>query len=332
MAVELGVTQGPANITQHEMILASPGEPVPAEPSSASQNCHTKSWSLDLKRAYIGAFVISILKPSKLINKQYLNECAASLVADPQYPSDETLLHVVRSLQISELTSDLFDHGSKEKLCGFNDEQVQIFVNTLSRQLEESKAALPPSLRSLGYIVRQFYIGRAYIHEVGLYGNIQGQPLSLTRMSIICECLSSASRYLSHVLDCSLEHMADWTCSDWRSINFIVMLSTKCSIILNSNPSWATSDTSQRAAWLDKCIDTLCSRLNEFQSLAPAGLNYYEGNHFEKLISNWKDVKAYHQRWIRGISLSEAAPTDSEYSDIFSISSFWGFQGQGIDV
>ncbi|OAL18055.1 hypothetical protein AYO22_11071 [Fonsecaea multimorphosa] len=338
MAAELGIPQKSVNPTQHEMILASPGEPVPAEPASASQNYHTNSWSLEAKRAYIGAFVISILKPSRLINKQYLDECAASLAADSQYPSDETLVHVVRSLQITELTSDLFDHGSKEKSCGFNDEQVQVFVNTLSRHLEDSKAALPPSVQSLGqcsslcdlegekltggptigYVVRQFYIGCAYIHEVGLYGHMQGQHLSFTRVSIIYECFSSASSYLSHVLDFSLETMADWTCLDWRSVNFTVMLSTKCSIILNSNPSWATSDTSRRAALLDKYIDTLCSRLNEFQSLAPTGLYNHKGNHFAKLVSDWKNVKAYHQKWLQGVSLSGEAPTDPEYSHIFT--------------
>ena len=81
---------------------------------------------------------------------QYLADCASSLAADPQYPSDPTLIHTVQSLRIAEETTYTFDHGSKEKVGELTDEKIQILVRTLSRETEDWRASLPPGAFGIG--------------------------------------------------------------------------------------------------------------------------------------------------------------------------------------
>jgi hypothetical protein len=82
--------------------------------------------------------------------------------------------------------------------------------------------------------------------------------------------------------------MADWTSLDWRALNFAIMLSTKSSIILDS--AYASAEASQRAAWLGKCLDTLCLRAQELNRLKGEECSY-----FNKLAQDWANVKSYYQ-------------------------------------
>jgi hypothetical protein len=74
---------------------------------------------------------------------QYLEDCAKSLAADPQHPSDITYIHMIRSLRLAEETTHTFDHGSKEKISELSDEKIQILVRTLDRQIEDWRESIP---------------------------------------------------------------------------------------------------------------------------------------------------------------------------------------------
>src|ERR1700761_887250 len=74
-----------------------------------------------------------------------------------------------------------------------------------------------------GRIQRAYYSSRGYMHEVGLYGLLQGQTPSVIRVSILYECFNSIMKYLSCVLENALDEMGDWTSLDWRSLNFAIM-------------------------------------------------------------------------------------------------------------
>ena len=141
-------------------------------------------------------------------------------------------------------------------------------------------------------VKRSYYSNRAYIHEVGLYGLLQGQAPSVTRISIVYECFSATMKYLSGLLENAFDEMADWTSLDWRSINFAIMLSTKSAVILDS--AYVSAETSQRAAWLGKCLDTFCLRAQELHRMRGDECSY-----FQKLAHEWANVKLYHQNCIQ---------------------------------
>ncbi|KIX09385.1 uncharacterized protein Z518_00464 [Rhinocladiella mackenziei CBS 650.93] len=284
LAVELGITQRPMSITQHDIIVNAGAGPPPTNEAMSS-----KFWCYEARRALAGAYIISIFcyytfrKLSPLTYTQYIDDCAASLAADPQYASDATIIHQVRSFHIAEQTTDVFDQDSKEKFGDLNDEKVQILVKTLAKNLDDWRAALPVGTSENENARHQqwYFAGRAYIHEVGLYGLLQGQTPSVTRISIIYECFVSAMKYLSEVLELTLDDMADWTSLDWRALNFCIMLCTKSSIILDATTfgsGGAGPEASQRAAWLYKCLDTLCMRTRELRRLVTTCHNPVNNN------------------------------------------------------
>ncbi len=242
----------------------------------------------------------------------YLDDCAASLASDPQHFSDSTLVYMTRSLYISQQTTYTFDHGSKEMIGELSDEKIQILVKALAKQMEEWRTSLPPGTFEIGRhcqfpctckkfnsphigtgrLQRAYYSNRGYLHEVGLYGLLQGQTPSVTRISILYECFNAIMKYLSCVIENSLDDMIDWTSLDWRSLNFGIMLSTKSSIILDS--AYVSTEASQRANWLGKCLDTLCLRAEEIHRLKGDKCSY-----FQKLAHEWANIKTYHQNCIQ---------------------------------
>lgn len=166
LAVELGITQRPMNITQHDMIVSS------GSAFSQNETASSQFWSYEARRAFVGANTISTLyvctdrvrefetalltiylsclllfrKPSTLVYTQYLDDCASSLATDPQYPCDEKLVYMVRQLHFAEQITHAFDQGSREKIRELSDDRINLVVKTLSRQLADWKASLPLSL------------------------------------------------------------------------------------------------------------------------------------------------------------------------------------------
>ncbi|EXJ80913.1 hypothetical protein A1O3_07201 [Capronia epimyces CBS 606.96] len=307
LAIELGITQRPTNMNQHDMIVGSA-----SAFSQTNETVSSKFWSYEARRAYVGTYQISTFclllfrKPVLLAHTQYLDECASSLAADPQYPSDATLIHQVGSMRLAEQVSVSFDHGSRERVGELSDDKVQLLVKTLVKHLNDYKASLSMGGAQNGPLSRLCHMSRAYIHEVGLYGLLQGQTPSATRISIIYECYTSSMRFLSDVLDLSLDDMADWTSMDWRYLNLAVMLCTKSSIILDS--AQCATEASQGAAWLYKCLDTLCVRVKELhrQSGAPPA----QDHGLKRMAGEWSAIKVYHQTCIHR-NLSQTGPTSA---------------------
>ena len=79
-----------------------------------------------------------------LPRSRYLEECAESLAADPQYPTDALLGPWVKVITLGEEVFETFDHGSRERVGELNDDKIQLLVTTLVRKLDEMEATLPP--------------------------------------------------------------------------------------------------------------------------------------------------------------------------------------------
>ncbi|KAK5239132.1 hypothetical protein LTR40_014815, partial [Exophiala xenobiotica] len=111
---------------------------------------------------------------------------------------------------------------------------------------------------------------------------------------------------LSDILELSLDDMSEWGVMDWRQLNLAVMLCTKSSIILDSTYDGGV-ESSQRASWLAKCLDTLCQRARELHGMAMTGAGAgassspeQDKDHFLKRIANeWSNVKIYHQTCVQ---------------------------------
>ena len=157
---------------------------------------------------------------------------------------------------------------------------------------------------------------KAYIHEVGLYNLLQGQAPSIARIEIIVECFTAAKEYLTSVLDVRLSEMTEWTCLDWRTLNFAVMVSSRAATILDS--FCYSNDSIPRAAWIDHCFDSLSNRIRMLRSMMTSNQDHY----FECVAAGWLHAKLYYHQGVNQAlaQASNAAPqSDAEVTDpVFS--------------
>ncbi|KIW20641.1 hypothetical protein PV08_01218 [Exophiala spinifera] len=301
MAMELGITQSPLTVTQHEVLMNSNS----IYPQS-NEGTPSKFWNFEARRAFIATFIISTFccftfrKSNLLPQTPYLHECAKSLAADPQYPSDMLLAPWIKTMALAEQVTQTFDHGSRERVGELNDERTQLLVTTLSKQVEELRANLPPKSPDTAIMYNQCQCIIAFIHEVGLYGLSLGKTPSVTRIALIYECHTASMKVLSENVELSLEEMSQWGVMEWRQLNLCVMLSARSSIILDS--TCYTVESSHRATWLQKCLDTLCQRINELHLMSVGGSSSQaqkQDHFFKRIATDWTNIKTCYQNCVQ---------------------------------
>ena len=168
MALELGINERPSEMTQHQMIIQSAVSQE--KPRGLYQRAHgimklgERMWvhilcrhskRLNSKSGLCFAkndYSCSLLfrKPSPLAYTPYLHECANSISVNPHQPSDATMIHYLLVLRSSDDVTKSFDHGSSAKMQAMPDERIQVLLKALSRQFNDWKNALPPSVLNEG--------------------------------------------------------------------------------------------------------------------------------------------------------------------------------------
>lgn len=164
LAMELGIGERPTEMTQHQMIMQ--GSALSRDSSIAFRE---GGLSHELKRAYAGAYLVSIqwvsdhvvihwlthVSCSLLFRKQcslpytsYLQECATTLRVNPQFPSDIMIIHKLEQMRLCDDVTKSFDHGSCEIMREISDGRMQVLIRGLTRQLEEWEAKLPQEARA----------------------------------------------------------------------------------------------------------------------------------------------------------------------------------------
>jgi hypothetical protein len=146
----------------------------------------------------------------------------------------------------------------------------------------------------------------AYIHEVGLYGTLQGQPPSATRIGIMFECLASIRQYISNVLTISTEAMSHWTAMHWRALNYSIMLTARISVTLNS--AEPNTESSMRLDRIITCLDELIMRTRSIHEMTrtPEGSSHF----FQQLSDGWDTIRSW-LRVVRERASAQAAQIQS---------------------
>lgn len=174
--------------------------------------------------------------------------------------------------------------------------------------------------------MRHEMLTRAYCHEIGLYNLLQGGTPSVTRIELILECFTCAKEYLTQVMKMTLKEMAEWTCLDWKVLNYAVTLTSRGATILDS--FCYNNDSAQRAAWIEDCFDTIVTRARMLQRMTRSGGHHY----FDIVASEFSNAKLFYQQGVRQalansaamVSTSQPVPTQplGEFNpdDLFNIS------------
>ena len=134
-------------------------------------------------------------------------------------------------------------------------------------------------------------IANAYLHEVGLFGVAEGEPLSITRITILYRCLDNVKDYITMILNLSIEDMQGWTSFDWRQLNYAVMIGSRITLTLDLIA--CTNDSASRIFKLDGCLEQLCSRARTLFTMTntPPDQSHY----FQRLSMEWQGMR----NWFR---------------------------------
>ncbi len=162
---------------------------------------------------------------------------------------------------------------------------------------------------------------------------MEGQTPSIDRIEILLECFNATREYLTSVLTLPAHSMTEWSCMDWRSLNYAVMVNSRSATILDS--FCYCNESTQRAAWIDSCYDTLCSRVRRLGRMGPLG----EDSFLSRLSVDWANAKLHYHQGVDQQALMPAtsstpavpaaAPSQDQYFDMdnfynISWSSFGG--------
>ena len=137
-----------------------------------------------------------------------------------------------------------------------------------------------------------------------MYNLLQGQTPSIARIEIVVECFKAAKEYLTSVLEVRLSEMTEWTCLEWRTLNFAVMISSRAATILDS--FCYNNDSVQRAGWIDHCFDSLSNRIRMLRSMMSSKQDHY----FECVAAGWLNARLGYQQGVNQAlaQASNAAP------------------------
>jgi hypothetical protein len=117
--------------------------------------------------------------------------------------------------------------------------------------------------------------------------------VSVTRVKFIYECYTASMKYLSKAVEVPVEEMGLWGIFEWRQLNLVLMLCAKSVLVLDS--TYCTVESSERATWLGKCLDTLAARAKELHVMTARNLPHDQTQaHFlDRMANDWSNIKTY---------------------------------------
>lgn len=237
------------------------------------------SWSAVARRTYIGTYVIStsyshaLRKAGVLRYTPYLLECATSLPIESGLPSDEILIHYVRLVHHAEQVSDTFNYDSASSSAVgigaggvIGEEQLAFYVRTFNASFAAITAQIPARFANSTMLATYSLMVSAYTQEIGLHGfstsgSTSDNVLSITRTTILIDCLVTVRKVLDIVMNLTPLEFNTLFGFSWARTHYILNLACELSIGIDS-PSWSVESV-RSIIELEVYIDAYVARLEE---------------------------------------------------------------------
>ncbi|KAK4114046.1 hypothetical protein N656DRAFT_796558 [Canariomyces notabilis] len=138
------------------------------DPGVVSDKDGYTSESLEQMRAFAGTYYLITVtftankKPDALMNTSYLTTCCRALHSQMQYPTDELVVHLVRTAQLSQSIVQAFVRRSTSP-CKSQTSKAA-FIQGMRERIRTFAAGLPPQIR-----VNPSLVGHLQVVEIILY-------------------------------------------------------------------------------------------------------------------------------------------------------------------
>jgi len=89
-------------------------------------------------------------KVCPMVYNDYLHACARSLAAAKEVPSDANLVYQLELNREAERVYEVFNYAETNQSQNMSDEQMQVYLNAFSSEVNEWRERIPPSLAEDG--------------------------------------------------------------------------------------------------------------------------------------------------------------------------------------
>ncbi|KAL4800112.1 hypothetical protein BDV19DRAFT_353471 [Aspergillus venezuelensis] len=222
------------------------------------------------QRAAVGCFFLSSC--SGIITQRtfafgwtaHLEDLAVDLGRNPEYPSDQSIVHLVRLQHVfEEMDQAALDIGPLEMTS--NARNFQRTLRSFKAQLQEFISKLPPNWTTDNFLLAaQLHTVNLYLCQVSLFDRktITDLPIDF-RSEMLCYGLNAAKDYADALMLIPIGAERRFSSSQWLQTGFDLILACKLVMLARSDESLRHSypqiqslcDTLDMAGVLKHCID-----------------------------------------------------------------------------
>ncbi|KAJ4391495.1 hypothetical protein N0V93_005112 [Gnomoniopsis smithogilvyi] len=174
----------------------------------SKQQDHTVA-NLEQIRAFTGVYYLVTMvfatnkKPDAFMHDTYLDHCCRILEERMEYPTDQRVVLLVRTQQLSQsISMTLAFRDTKTSL------PLSLIVRSFKHEICKLKNTIPENLVDCGALKTQIHIAEILLYEVGLNEELAAGLAPTDRLELLWECLCATKSMLEARFDEKLDGWA----------------------------------------------------------------------------------------------------------------------------
>ncbi|KAH6668520.1 hypothetical protein B0J14DRAFT_167394 [Halenospora varia] len=243
-------------------------------------------------------------KVNTMPKNEIIDDYAFVLASNAEEASDISMPHMVKMIHILGEIRYTFGISYPDEQITVGDEKLRLYSKAMEVKLREVTMYLPAlsinssELTALCHMVKILTLG------AGIHMTSTNAELSITRVTILFDCLDSCQAYLGVIRNLSVEEMRPWTFLNWRLLNHALMTFSK--LIIAIEPSASTPESVSRIKVLDEYLQWAVIRLRDAYSISIA--RDCEHAALTHLLSLWEETQALLVQMLRYKNTEEQQP------------------------
>jgi hypothetical protein len=194
------------------------------------------------------------------MNTSYLEDCCRILETRMEYQTDELLVWLVRSQQLSQSISLTLAFRTNAALRQTSDLPMSLIIKSFQQQLATFKESVPPHIQSNPSLVGHQYVAEMLLYEIGLQ---EHTGLSVTdRLDFLWACVRATQAFFKNNFAEPLRDRPRFICT--CSFDFIYASLMVLKLVTPAIPGWDLS-TVRKELRFDDLVD---KQIEDMQQIA----------------------------------------------------------------
>ncbi|KAG8165697.1 hypothetical protein KVR01_004249 [Diaporthe batatas] len=206
-----------------------------SESQEAMNNQEHDSTSLEQKRAFTGVYYLVTMifttnkKPDAFMNTTYLESCCRVIEEKMEYPTDEFIVYLTRTQQLSQSISMTLAFRNASL-------PLSMIIKSFQEQIAQLRASIPESVKKHAAIKTQLHIAEILLYEVGIHDDLSASLPVTERLELLWECLKATRSMLEARFEVPMVERPRQTCLSSFDYTYAMLTSLRLSTL--ALPGW----------------------------------------------------------------------------------------------